>query len=149
MPTFKTIRIKKRGGGTRLQRVRVLASGKFRFVKNTSKRKTSRTRKVNPTRRRGVRRMARRKKRRGGKSIAQQAMKWIRIGALVAPAVNDIVTQDSMENKLRMLSQHYTGYDPVTGTFNFADLAAGWGPYLGAVLTTYGIPKIASIIRRL
>lgn len=34
MATFKNIRIKKRGGGTRLQRVKVLKSGKFKFVKN-------------------------------------------------------------------------------------------------------------------
>lgn len=34
MPTYKNIRIKKRGGGTRLQRVQVLASGKYKFVKN-------------------------------------------------------------------------------------------------------------------
>jgi len=33
----KTIKIKKRGGGTRLQRVKVLASGKFRFIKNKTK----------------------------------------------------------------------------------------------------------------
>jgi len=33
----KTIRIKKRGGGTRLQRVKVLASGKFKFIKNKAK----------------------------------------------------------------------------------------------------------------
>lgn len=31
---FKTITIKKRGGGTRKQRVKVSASGKFTFVKN-------------------------------------------------------------------------------------------------------------------
>jgi hypothetical protein len=37
MPTFKNIRIKKRGGGTRLQRVQVLASGKYKFVKNLKK----------------------------------------------------------------------------------------------------------------
>ena len=37
MPTFKNIRIKKRGGGTRLQRVQVLASGKYKFVKNLVK----------------------------------------------------------------------------------------------------------------
>ncbi len=37
MPTFKNIRLKKRGGGTRLQRVMVLKSGKFRFVKNLKK----------------------------------------------------------------------------------------------------------------
>jgi len=33
----KIIKIKKRGGGTRLQRVKVLASGKFRFIKNKTK----------------------------------------------------------------------------------------------------------------
>jgi len=37
MPTYKDIRIKKRGGGTRLQRVQVLASGKYKFVKNLVK----------------------------------------------------------------------------------------------------------------
>lgn len=34
MPTYKNITVKKRGGGTRLQRVQVLASGKYKFVKN-------------------------------------------------------------------------------------------------------------------
>jgi len=54
MPTFKNIRIKKRGGGTRLQRVQVLASGKYKFVKNTGSRKTSKARKSSPKRRRSV-----------------------------------------------------------------------------------------------
>lgn len=31
---FKNIKIKKKGGGTRTQRVQVLASGKYKFVKN-------------------------------------------------------------------------------------------------------------------
>jgi len=46
MPTYKNIRIKKRGGGTRLQRVQVLASGKYKFVKNLvkGKGKTAKTR---------------------------------------------------------------------------------------------------------
>lgn len=35
--TYKNIRIKKRGGGSRLQRVQVLASGKYKFVKNLTK----------------------------------------------------------------------------------------------------------------
>ena len=33
--TYKTITIKKRGGGTRKQRVMVLANGQYKFVKNT------------------------------------------------------------------------------------------------------------------
>ena len=37
MPTYKNIRVPKRGGGTRLQRVQVLASGKYKFVKNLKK----------------------------------------------------------------------------------------------------------------
>ena len=45
MPTIKTIRIKKAGGGTRLQKVKVLASGKYRFVKNTVKGAVRKTRK--------------------------------------------------------------------------------------------------------
>ena len=43
---LKTIKIKKRGGGTRLQKVKVLASGKYRFVKNTTKGMVRKTRKA-------------------------------------------------------------------------------------------------------
>jgi len=46
MVTYKNIRVKMKGGKSRLQRVKVLANGQYRFVKNTggakgSKRKTS------------------------------------------------------------------------------------------------------------
>jgi len=37
MPKFKNIRIKMANGKTRLQKARVLASGKLRFVKNTTR----------------------------------------------------------------------------------------------------------------
>ena len=37
MPTYKNIRIKMKGGKTRLQRVQVLASGKYKFVKNLTR----------------------------------------------------------------------------------------------------------------
>jgi len=43
---LKTIKIKKRGGETRLQKVKVLASGKYRFVKNTTKGMVRKTRKA-------------------------------------------------------------------------------------------------------
>ena len=43
---LKTIRIKKPGGGTRLQKVQVLASGKYKFVKNTTKGMVRKTRKA-------------------------------------------------------------------------------------------------------
>ena len=44
MPTIKTIKIKKKGGGTRFQKVMVLASGKYKFVKNTLKGMARKTR---------------------------------------------------------------------------------------------------------
>ena len=49
MPKFKNITIKKKGGGKRTQRVQVLSSGKYKFVKNKTKRKTT-TRKRRTTR---------------------------------------------------------------------------------------------------
>ncbi|MBA7646663.1 hypothetical protein ES703_54429 [subsurface metagenome] len=52
MPTFKNIRIKMKNGKSRLQRVQVLASGKYKFVKNLAKsRSTSTPKKVSPKRR--------------------------------------------------------------------------------------------------
>lgn len=42
---IKTITIKKKGGGTRKQKVKVLPSGKYRFVKNTTKGMVRKTRK--------------------------------------------------------------------------------------------------------
>ncbi len=50
MPKYKTIRIKKAGGGTRLQKVQVLASGKYKFVKNSTKSRKYTTRKRRTTR---------------------------------------------------------------------------------------------------
>ena len=40
MATYKNIRIKMKNGKTRLQRVQVLSSGKYKFVKNTGKKRT-------------------------------------------------------------------------------------------------------------
>jgi len=154
--TFKNIRIAKRGGGTRTQRVKVLASGKYKFVKNLTK---SRSRKVtrkksNPKRRKTN--LARRKKRRGGgKSLQQQVFKWLRIGALAAPGVVVAVGPGTPKGKVNAAMELYTGVNIIESMevgkccFHWEKLAAGWLPYLATVLTTYGIPKIAGIIRRL
>ena len=91
----------------------------------------------------------RKKRRGGGKSISRTAFKWIRIGALVAPAAIDIMKEDTLENKVGMVLKHYTGFDIWQRQFYLSDLIAGWGPYVAACLATYGVPKIASIIRRL
>jgi len=73
MVKYKNIRIRKPGGGTRLQRVKVLANGKYKFVKNTTRatapkrRKSARARtttrrKRTYTKKRSVRRTARKGK---------------------------------------------------------------------------------------
>jgi len=152
--SFKNIRIKMKGGKSRTQRVKVLASGKYKFVKNigrkitrrrsSPKRRSPRTRRSrNPsTRRKGGKRM--------GKNITGQVYKWIRIGALAAPAVSRLLDPATQpKEKLERIMQDYTGYNPYDRTFSFEHLAQGWMPYIGAVLTTYGIPKLISIIRRL
>lgn len=48
--TIKIITIKKRGGGTRKQKVQVLKSGKFKFIKNSTKVKRSAPKRKAPKR---------------------------------------------------------------------------------------------------
>ena len=121
-------------------------------------RRARRTRRRNPSpsRKRGVRRMARRyrrKRRRGGKSMTRTAFKLIRLGALAAPAVYEVTSAmsrgEGIESGISYAISDYTGYDVRTGKFDMGRLARGWGPYLMSCLTTYGIPKLTSIIRRL
>ncbi len=69
-PGTHTIRIKKPGGGTRLQRVNVLKSGKFKFIKNvkggakpkkTAAKPRGKTGRTSPKKQGGKPRMAKRK----------------------------------------------------------------------------------------
>ena len=113
--------------------------------------------------RRGVARLQKRKKRKaaarkprstgGRKKMAgfntQKIMKYIRLAALGAPAARVAMLQTSGPDKIRRGLEAYTGFNIETGQFNAAKLAEGWGPYVAAVATTYGIPKLAGIIRGL
>ena len=80
---------------------------------------------------------------------SQKIMKFIRLAALGAPVITQAVRQDSLENKAMHVLRAYTGVNMQTGQFDGAALAAGWTPYLASVLATYGIPKLAGIIRSL
>ena len=154
MATFKNIRIKMKGGKSRMQRVKVLASGKYKFVKNLTKRgpktPTRRTRrKTNPGRKRGVRRMGRRKRRRGGKSIQRTAFKFIRIGALVGGGLMEGLQYGPTQDKVIATLLSYAGIHYGQRKFDGALLARTWTPYLMASIATYGIPKLTSIIRKM
>lgn len=134
-------------GLTKAQRDNVTAAAHRRSSSKTSKRsKTKRTKKV----RRLVRRYRRRRgRRRGGKNTTATLYKLVRLGALVAPAAYQMTRSIPTEDKIRGIVQAYTGYNWTEGNWHAHRLLEGWGPYLGAVVTTYGIPKIAGIIRRL
>jgi len=158
MVKYKNITIKKKGGGTRKQRVKVLASGKYKFVKNLNKRVKSRVtrrkttkRKNNPKRRKTN--LARKKKKGGGgKSFTTTAFKLVRLGALLAPGAAAALNQSwDTRTKIRVAMRRYTGYDPQHhgGTFKLEWLAEGWTPYLGACAATYLILKITGLIRRI
>lgn len=141
MATYKNITIKKRGGGTRLQRVKVLKSGKFKFVKNIGRKlrkRTSRTRKANPTRRRGVRRMARRKTKRRQRTIAVAPLLGL-VGGLQDP-IQRAVAGDFM-GALHESRNIITGFDEFGG-WNPQWMAKFWGPVIGGVL----MHKVANFI---
>lgn len=151
MAKFKNIRIKKRGGGTRTQRVKVLASGKYKFVKNISN-PSNKSRSSNPRPKKAgkVKRKMAKKKRRSRKSMLTTVFKLVRLGALAAPAVHEFAFGTAAPKyKALHTIRRYTGYDFTQNKFDFANLIEGWGPYLGACLATYGIPKLTAIIRRL
>jgi|TARA_B110000263_G_C15282718_1_gene499144 hypothetical protein len=93
MPKYKTIRIAKVNGGSRLQRVQVLANGKYRFVKNTKtrgvskrlsittktrrkRRKSTRKGQVRKTARRAYTGIKKRVKRRKSKTNKDSMWKW-------------------------------------------------------------------------
>lgn len=129
MATYKNIRIKKKGGGTRLQRVQVLASGKYKFVKNIGNKKTKTT-KRKTTRKTNKRKTTRRssKKKKGRKSRKMT----IPLG-VIAPLVNTLFWANghaTMEGKVNLLMSAYTGFDPGYGKFMPERLNNGLVPLL-------------------
>jgi len=92
---------------------------------------------------------------RGGKMgrgflSTQSLMKYVRIGALGAPAISTLMDANlSTQRKFKEVIRKYTGWESDNARWNYQNLLEGWLPYLGAVLVTYGIPKVASMIRRL
>ena len=163
MVTFKNIRIKigKKPKGkdtrkSRLQRVKVLASGKFKFVKNLTRSKSKATKpKTKSTKRRksslnrSVNRTAK------GKSLVQTAYKLIPMIALAAPAVGTAIRSDiTGKQKFGVAIRSYTGYSmPGTGLgtkgFSLGHLAEGWLPFIGSVLVIKGAQKLRGLISRI
>jgi len=81
--------------------------------------------------------------------MTRTVFKLIRLGALAAPALSHMTRAGTMQEKVKWVIRDYTGWDEDTGTWQGHYLLRGWGAYLGAVLATYGIPKLAGIIRKI
>ena len=86
MTKFKVITIKKRGGGTRKQRVQVLSSGKFKFVKNktTTTKTRSSTKRRSPTKRKVIK-----QKRRSSNVVKRRSAPKKRSALSKIPLVNN------------------------------------------------------------
>lgn len=136
---FKTINIKKRGGGTRKQKVKVLSSGKFKFVKNSSssRSKTKRTKKRGSRRKvikrtvtRVIRKMPRRRSTRRKSSSAggiinkipllknrrvQKAAMALGLGTIAGLALQIIPIPALQQNSGTIKTGVTLAADPITG----------------------------------
>jgi len=80
----------------------------------------------------------------------QKIMKYVRLAALAAPAaITAINPNQTPESKVKEIMHKYTGFNMNTGKFDAAALMQGWAPFAAATVVTYGIPKLAGIIRGL
>ncbi len=138
----KTIRIKKKGGGTRLQRVQVLASGKYRFMKNPSKSRTTRgggSRSKSKTKRKNVRRvkntMAKRRgrRRRSRSSFTLPIAPIAGLAAGMAEPIGKALGGD-LEGAIAGLTFNYTGYNVDDGTWDPMRLTRGMVPLIVGAL---------------
>jgi len=86
--------------------------------------------------------------RRGGFNT-QKIYKILRMAALALPAGVRVTQGFAPDVTIKNILMDYTGYNSWSGKMEFDKLMAGWGPYLGAVVTTYGIPKLIGLLRGL
>lgn len=76
--------------------------------------------------------------------------KYIRVGALAAPAISDVLTyKGDLHQMGNHLVWHYTGYNMDAAAFQWDGLIQGWTPFLTTMLITKGIQKISGMISRI
>ena len=148
MTKFRNVRVKMKCGKTRIQRAMVLASGKWRFVKNV-KRSSSSSRASSPRHQtRGTSNMRKGKSHgsRGG-SLLRSVEKLTKSVALASPLITTYY--DPNPNKGIMLLKHMTGYDAGTRQWHWDNLK----PYATIVGVSFlgwaAAHKIHGLIRRM
>lgn len=95
-----------------------------------------------------VKNMPKKKNNRKAGFGSQQVFKYLRLAALLGPAVGDVLAYPRNYDKARYILKHYTGFDIYNQKFDIADLGVGYLPFLATTAATYGIPKLAGMIRR-
>jgi len=78
----------------------------------------------------------------------QRVFKIVRLAALALPAVGIAMSGASTANKISQAKREYFGIAP-DGRLDLASLAKGWGPFALSIALTYGIPKMAGLLRGL
>lgn len=79
----------------------------------------------------------------------QKIFKYLRLGSLALPGAGVAMSNDPAPTKIWRITKMYTGYDSATRKWSLGNMAEGYLPFLGTTLVTYGIPKIAGMLRRL
>ena len=136
MVKYRNVRVKKRGGGFRIQRARVLASGKLRFVKNPKTKRSNPSSSKKKTRK-VKRRMARRKRRNRRKSFSIPLAPTLGLVAGLAKPIERAIQGRFVGNDsfVDIASHHYLGYIPSRNQLDWGGLKNGLLPLiLGAVI---------------
>jgi len=135
--TFKNIKVKMKGGKSRMQRVQVLASGKYKFVKNLTKSKTSSNPRPSKKKTRKVRKMAKKRRRNNSQITIPLAVVAPLAAGLGEPIMNMIAdpSPETIKGSLNHIGLIYTGYNAVEGSFQPEMLSRGLVPLvIGALV---------------
>lgn len=134
MVKFRNIRVKMRGGGSRIQRAKVLASGKLKFVKNVARSHRSSSRASSPrqTKKRKTHMTKKGKRHYSSKSLTRAVEKIARgVGAAAPFGIAYMKRGDSgggATGFFNELGVRLTGYDFQRGGWNAIRLVEGYGP---------------------
>jgi len=127
--SYKTITIPKRGGGTRKQRVQVLKSGKYKFVKNPKKSKSSK--KVTKSKKKVKRKVAKKKTKRRYKMTIPLAP----LLGFAAPIAHSIPWfRKDIVSGVNDLSASVLGYDFKATRFDYNTMKRGLLPIILGLL---------------
>lgn len=146
---FRNIRVKMKGGKTRIQRAMVLASGKLRFVKNVHR--SSQSRRTSTPRHQTTRRrtnLARRRKGRsnGGSNLLGTVEKVSKAGVLLAPSIRAALMPN---DKLGHFVLFNSGVNIRTGKFDWTAASQTITPILGVFVGWKAFHKLNQIVRRI